>query len=213
MVKVKVKDPHDKFFRSSMQNAPIARAFFQQYLPQPLLDALDIDSFGLESSSYIDEKLQETFSDLVFNCRYHKNNNSPPAKVILLVEHQSTSDQFMAFRIFHYLFCMLYNELKARSKEQVKAKLPAVYVLIFYHGKQTPYPFSLLLADCFDDPMNLMGNIFNTPVPLIDVNLVQDDELRKQQLLGIMTGVMKHNRYKDVARHFIYPSSLKLQRC
>ncbi|NQZ12530.1 MAG: Rpn family recombination-promoting nuclease/putative transposase [Algicola sp.] len=69
----KPTNPHDKFFRSSMRNAPVAQAFFQYYLPAPMLDNLELDSFHLENSTYIDEALQETLSDLVFTCRYSEN--------------------------------------------------------------------------------------------------------------------------------------------
>jgi predicted transposase/invertase (TIGR01784 family) len=195
-------NPHDKFFRSSMLNAPVAQAFFQHYLPTTMLDNLELDSFHLENSTYIDEALRETLSDLVFTCRYSKNVDSVQAKVVLLVEHQSTPDQFMPFRVYHYLFNMLYNELKGRTNKQ--AKLPAVYALVFYHGKQTPYPFSMNLADCFDDPLGIMDTMFMNPVPLIDVNQVQDDEVKKQQLLGIMTGALKHSRDADIGNYIIW---------
>jgi predicted transposase/invertase (TIGR01784 family) len=76
--------------------------------------------------------------------------------------------------------------------------LPVVYALVFYHGKQTPFPYSMSLADCFDDPLGIMSNMFNTPVPLIDVNQVSDEQLKQQKLLGIMTGALKYSRDKDI---------------
>lgn len=194
-------NPHDKFFRASMRNAPIAQAFFQHYLPTTLLENIELDSFQLENSTYIDEALRETLSDLVFTCRYSKNVENVQAKVVLLVEHQSTPDQFMPFRVYHYMFNLLYNELKGRTNKQ--SKLPAVYALVFYHGKQTPYPYSMNLTDCFDDPLGIMTTMFNDPVPLIDVNQVHDDEVKRQQLLGIMTGALKHSRDRDIGHYLI----------
>lgn len=191
-------NPHDKFFRASMQNPPIAQAFFQQYLPTTLLDALDVNSFKLEDSSYIDAQLQETFSDLVFSCHYNENVDKPQANLVLLVEHQSTADRLMAFRVFHYLFNMLYRIYKERPQNSKKDKLPPVYALVFYHGKQSPYPFSLKLQDCFDDPLKLMEDVLTQPVPLIDVNEFDDDALKQQQLLGIMTGAIKHSRDRSI---------------
>jgi predicted transposase/invertase (TIGR01784 family) len=91
-----------------MQNDSIARQFFQQYLPAPLLNAIDLNQFKLEDGSYIDDSLQATFSDLVFSCKYNKATVDSEAKVILLIEHQSTPDKFIAFRVYHYLFNMLY---------------------------------------------------------------------------------------------------------
>ncbi|NQZ09035.1 MAG: Rpn family recombination-promoting nuclease/putative transposase [Algicola sp.] len=190
-------NPHDNFFRSSMQHASIAKQFFEQHLPAPLLNSLDTNAFELKDSTYIDVDLQETFSDLVFSCPYKQGvGKSSDAKVILLIEHQSTPDKLMPFRVFHYMFNMLYKVLKERNKKQAKDKLPAVHPLVFYHGKQTQYP--LLLADCFDDPLNIMEDIFTKELQLVDVNKETDDELKKQQLLGIMTGALKHIRDRDI---------------
>ncbi|NQZ10951.1 MAG: Rpn family recombination-promoting nuclease/putative transposase [Algicola sp.] len=185
-----------------MQNASIAQQFFQQYLPHVLSSALSLDAFEYVDATYIDATLQETFSDLVYRCPY-KNSVNGEAKVILLVEHQSTPDKLIAFRVYHYLFNMLYKELKARPKSKAKNKLPAVFAMVFYNGKQTPYPYSLQLADCFDDPLKIMGQVLQSPLPLIDVNQVHDNELKKQQLLGIMTGAMKHCRERDVAYYLL----------
>ena len=195
--------PHDRFFRSSMQNKSVARQFFQQYLPKPLLKALDLKQCKLEDSSYIDNELQASFSDVVFDCRYKDDTNTSNAKVILLVEHQSTPDRLMPFRIYHYLFNLLYKHLKQRDASQSNDKLPVVYALVFYHGKQTPYPYPLRLTDCFDDPLKIMAKIFAKPVDVIDINETHDDEIKQQQLLGVMTGALKHIRDRDITRYMV----------
>lgn len=182
-------NPHDKFCRSSMQNAVIAQQFFRYYLPQKLSNGLDFTAIKLENSTYIDDTLQETISDLVVSCSYESDtvkskHDHSDAKIVLLLEHQSSPDRLMVFRVFHYLFNMLHSLLKQRQKSQLKDKLPAAYLLVFYHGKQTPYPFSMELIDCFDDPLKVMNDLFINPVKLIDVNQVQDDEIHRQNLLG-----------------------------
>ncbi|MCJ8268048.1 MAG: Rpn family recombination-promoting nuclease/putative transposase [Psychrosphaera sp.] len=207
-----------------MQNKSVARQFFQTYLPKPLLKALDLKQCTLEDSSYIDNELQASFSDVVFDCPYlvkHKSHsNTSNAKVILLVEHQSTPDRLMPFRVYHYLFNLLYKHLKQRDESQSKDKLPVVYALVFYHGKQTPYPYPMCLTDCFDDvqgctnavnagmhrngdPLKIMAEIFAKPVDVIDINETHDDEIKHQQLLGIMTGALKHIWDRDITRHMV----------
>lgn len=159
-----------------------------------MIKAINTDAIKLENSSFIDKKLQETISDLVFTCRYAEHNSK--AKVILLVEHQSSPDKFMPFRVYHYLFNLLYREIKAKTK-----KLPAVYMLVYYHGEQTPYPYSMNLADCFDDPCNIMTDILKGDVPLVDLNQENDSELTQQKLMGIMAIALKHYRNKDSKRY------------
>ncbi|MFT4928950.1 MAG: putative transposase/invertase (TIGR01784 family) [Phenylobacterium sp.] len=200
--------PHDKYFRSSMQNSAIARQFFHCHLPQQLRVGFNFNAMTQLNSTYIDDSLQETISDLVFSCPYDSEVNEAEdgesdVKLVLLVEHQSTPDRLMAFRVFHYLFNLLHSLLKQQPESQSQHKLPAVYAMIFYHGKQTPYPYSMNLMDSFDDPLNIMQGMFSKPVHLVDINQVQDSELKKQQLLGIMSGALKHSRDRDISRYLL----------
>lgn len=195
-----INNPHDKLFRASLQNKDVAKAFFERYLPKPIYSTLDTSTLTLNSNSYIDEQLKETLSDLVFNCRYR--NKKGDANIILLVEHQSTPQRLMPFRVYHYMFNMLHRQLleHLNSKQSV-TKLPAVYALVFYHGEQTPYPFSMHLSDCFDDPYNIMNNLFLGEVPLVDVNEESDEELKSMKLLGIMALLLKYCRSKDCSQY------------
>ena len=202
----KIISAHDKFFRSAMQNQPVAMEFFQHYLPSPLCEGLSLDTIKLQNSTYIDKDFQETVSDLVFNCRYKegdKSNSEEEARVVLLVEHQSTPDQLMPFRVYHYMFNFLHGQLKERAQKHAKDKLNAVYALVFYHGKQTPYPYSMNLADSFYDPLNIMNGMFPVPVNLIDANQITEEELKQQNLFGLMASALKHSRDSDVGRRII----------
>jgi predicted transposase/invertase (TIGR01784 family) len=202
MVK-KAIDVHDGFFRTAMQHLAIAQEFFGIHLPKTIHEALDLSSFEYQDTSYIDEQLKRTMGDLVFKCRYNSDVEeckNKEATVILLVEHQSSPDRLMPFRVFHYLFNALYRILKAQPEGQ--GKLPPIYGLVFYHGKQTPYPFTKLLSECFDDPLNIMADMFNQPINIIDANEIEEDELKRQNLAGIMTGALKHSRDRDIKDYF-----------
>jgi len=188
-------NPHDRFFRSVMENRAVAESFMQHYLPEDINAALDLDSLKLEHDSYLDPALQETVSDLVFSCRLADQ----PAYLALLVEHQSRPDPHMPVRIGHYLFSLLTKHLK----QQPNGPLAPVYALVLYHGSQTPYPYSLNLADCFDDPLGVMRTLFQDPIPLIDVNQLSDDELRQQQWIGIVARALKHIRDPDIGPYLL----------
>ena len=152
--------------------------------------ALDLDSLALEHDSYLDPALQEAVSDLVFHCQLA----GQPAYLALLVEHQSRPDPYMPVRMGHYLFSLLTKKLKQQPKEP----LAPVYGLVFYHGSRTPYPYSLNLADCFKDPLGLMKDLFQGPLPLIDVNQLSDVDLKQQQWVGIVARALKHIRKADI---------------
>jgi len=181
---------HDKFFRAAMKNPQLAIDFIQHYFPKDICLALDTKTLKLIPNSYISDDLQETASDLVFSCQIA----SKEAYISLLIEHQSRPDKMMPFRVHHYLFGLLHDYRKQYPKNQ----LPAVYTLVFYHGTQTPYPHSLSLQDCFDDPLNIMSKVLYQKLPLIDVNQLSDEELKKQHWIGPMLTAMKYIRKKDM---------------
>ena len=190
MPKSSTPNIHDKFFRSAMTHHKVAVDFIQHNFPKKITDALDTDSLKLMQQSYIDQDLQENISDLVFSC----NLANKPAYLTLLIEHQSSADKMMPFRTFNYLFGVLNNHYK----QQPKKPLPAIYIMVFYHGDRSPYPYSLALEDCFDDPLKLMRNVLSRDVPLTDVNQLSDEALQKQQWIGPMVFAMKHIRQIDM---------------
>ncbi|PCK08342.1 MAG: hypothetical protein COA42_09510, partial [Alteromonadaceae bacterium] len=120
------------------------------------------------------------------NCELQQQDTN----IVLLIEHQSTPDKLMAFRVHLYLFSMLAKKQRLNKLTQ----LPPIYALVFYHGKQTPYPYSLKLEDCFDDPLGIMHNVLTKPVPLIDVNQLSEEQLWQQRWVSPMAAALRFSR-------------------
>jgi predicted transposase YdaD len=55
-----VQNPHDKFFRESFGRVHIARNYLEEYLPDPVLALLDLDTLTLQDGSFIDEEMRNT---------------------------------------------------------------------------------------------------------------------------------------------------------
>ena len=108
----------------------------------------------------------------------------------------------MPVRMGHYLFSLLTKQLKQQAKAD-KELLAPVYALVFYHGSQSPYPYSLNLADCFKDPLAIMERWFSEPLPLVDVQQLPDEALREQQWVGIVARALKHIRSTDISPHLL----------
>ena len=115
----KINNVHDKFFRASMGHQSVAIDFIQHHFPKKISQALNTKSLKLLQQSFIKKDLQEHFSDLVFSCKLADK----PAYLTLLIEHQSSPDKMMAFRIHQYLFGLLSNY----RKQHPNKLLPAVY--------------------------------------------------------------------------------------
>ncbi len=117
-----INNPHDKAFRAMMEYQEFSSAFFKYHLPPKLANALEPASLRLLKETHLDKSLRKTVNDLIFSCKLRDK----PAYISLLVEHQSSADKFIAFRIYHYLFSVLNSHLKQYPGKP----LPPVYALL-----------------------------------------------------------------------------------
>ena len=200
----KFHTPHDKIVKLGFSNITIAQGFLADNLPTAIKKVINLKTLRPIKTSFIDKHLKETFCDMAFDCLFKdkgKNKGIDKSidrmKLVILVEHQSTPDRLMPFRVTHYLNSLSYNELNARQNNK-QAKLSPVYALVFYHGKQKHYPYSRNLRDCYNNPNNIMESYFAHQINLINVHDYDDDELIQQKLHGIMSYALKHSRDNDL---------------
>ncbi len=183
-----VVSPHDKFFKLSMQEIKIAKDFFKHHVPEYVQKQMDFNSLHLEPESFIDQEQQAHFSDVLYSIMIDKK----PGFLFILAEHQSKAEKLMPFRVLQYM-CLIWNKhLKKQEKQkEKKGYLPIIYPLIFYHGRQAPYPYSCDLLDCFLDKV-LAEKILHGPVQLIDVTQISDAALKKHGTAALFELMQKH---------------------
>src|SRR3990167_306780 len=86
---------HDQFFRTVMSDKRVAREFLQVHLPADIQHAIDLDHLILQPRSYIDDVRKESMVDILYQTKIGGHE----AYIYLLLEHQSTPDELMPFRI------------------------------------------------------------------------------------------------------------------
>ena len=89
---------HDKFFKSLFSRKEEAREFIEKSLPQDLVGKLDLDSLELDKTEYIDDNLQQNFSDIVYDCNYGEKFK---VKITLLFEHKSYPEKYPHLQILN----------------------------------------------------------------------------------------------------------------
>ena len=191
-----IKNPHDRVFRGSMSDIKVAKPFLTFYLADEAKQDLDLSTLELLPTSHVNTRLDESISDLVYSCKY-KDVEKGEARIIILVEHQSTPDRFMPVRVYDYIFGIWRNELKYRQVDN-HALLPACHALVFYHGEQKPYPYSMDLAACIHDPKERMTSFWQNTIQLVEVDDYSDERLLEQKLDGVLSLALKHSRDKDL---------------
>jgi len=112
--------------------------------------------------------------------------------VYALIEHQSSPDKHMGFRLTRYAIAAMQQHLDAGNDT-----LPLVVPLLFYHGKTSPYPYSTNWLDEFDSP-ELARSIYTNSYPLVDVTVIPDDEILQHKRVALLELVQKHVRQRDL---------------
>jgi len=182
--------PHDLVFKQFLTHPETARDFMQLHLPAGLQAVCDFKTLKLESGSFVEENLRPYFSDVVYSLKTTTGNDG---YVHVLIEHQSSPDKHMAFRLLRYAVAAMQRHLDAGHK-----KLPLVIPVLFYTGKRSPYPYSTRWLDEFSDPV-LAENLYNKGFPLVDVTVIPDAEIMGHRSMAALTLIQKHIHRRDLA--------------
>ncbi len=118
---------HDAFFREVMSIPVNAASELRAVLPETLAAQVDWDHLELQSTSFVTSELRPRYGDLLFRTRI----GSHPAYIYLLVEHQSSPDPLMAFRILEYMVSVWNHHIGHHPKTRT---LPAVVPLVVYQS-------------------------------------------------------------------------------
>lgn len=182
--------PHDATFRQFLTQPEVARDFMELHLPAELRAICDLNTLKLESGSFVEDNLRQYFSDVLYSL---KTTAGDDGYVHVLIEHQSTPDQHMAFRLIRYAVAAMQRHLEAGNK-----KLPLVIPMLFYTGKRSPYPYSTRWLDEFANP-ELAGKLYSAAFPLVDVTVIPDDEIAGHRSMAALTLLQKHIHHRDLA--------------
>ncbi|MFZ1751795.1 MAG: Rpn family recombination-promoting nuclease/putative transposase [Saprospiraceae bacterium] len=124
-----INNIHDKIVRESFSDPSRAIAFFEKFLPETLLLHLELSTLQVLQESYMNEELQEHFSDLVFEVGL-SDHDGLKADIVLLFEHKSSPGRHVLIQVGHYMFAHWYKCLS--EKQAIKVIIPVIY----YQGKQ-----------------------------------------------------------------------------
>jgi predicted transposase/invertase (TIGR01784 family) len=184
-----VSNPHDQFFRMAFKDKRVAHHFLKTWLPSALRQEIDFEQLQLQPRHYTNAVRKESVIDVLFRTQIRGRD----AYLYVLLEHQSTPDVLMPFRLFQYMCTVMDNHLNVHKTK----KIPLVYPIVVYHGKR-PYPHSMNLRDLVDAPEDLVSQYFLKPFQLIDLGQIDDETLKQHAWSGVMEFVLKHIYERDI---------------
>jgi predicted transposase YdaD len=204
-----ITNAHDQFFRTAMADKRVARDFLMAWLPADLCQNVDFEQLEIQPRSHINDIRKESAVDVLFKTAIEGHE----AFIYLLLEHQSTPDQLMPFRMLKYVCNIIDQHLKTHDTKKIPLIYPLViyplviyplviyplviYPLVIYHGKRK-YPFSTDLKDLIDAPPSLTDRYFLKPFQLIDLGQIDDEILKQHAWSGIMEFALKHIFARDI---------------
>ena len=118
---------HDKLFKQMMSLKSQAVALASSFLPQDVLDEIDLDSFELSNVSFIDAKLKEYFADIIYTCNTKENKE---IKISFLLEHKSYYDPHLPLQLLRYLVEGYDYQYVKEDKKELSLIIP----VLIYHG-------------------------------------------------------------------------------
>ncbi|MBV7406212.1 Rpn family recombination-promoting nuclease/putative transposase [Enterobacter sp. ENT03] len=188
MQKKSSSTPHDALFKQFMMHRETARDFLAIHLPPELLNFCRLDTLQLESGSFIEEHLRAYYADVLYSLRMTDGDGY----IYALIEHQSTPDRHMSFRLMRYAIAAMQRHLDAGHHD-----LPLVIPILFYQGKTSPYPWSMRWLDAFTRPA-LAEALYTGVFPLVDITVMSDDDIMQHRRVALLELVQKHIRARDV---------------
>lgn len=188
MTKSPTSTPHDAVFKAFLKYPDTAQDFLKIHLPPELRELCDLNTLALQSTSFIEENLRAYYSDVLWSMKTREGDGY----IYVVIEHQSKPHSHMAFRLMRYAIAAMQSHLDAGHE-----KLPLVIPMLFYHGVDTPYPFSLCWLDEFNDP-TLARQLYSSEFPLVDVTVVPDEEIMQHRRIALLELIQKHIRQRDL---------------
>lgn len=124
---------HDKFFKETFSDVAVTKDFLSHYLPEVIQQYVDLNTIASQKDSFIDEKLKESFSDLLFQV----NIQNEEGYLYFLFEHKSSPEKGIPLQLLKYIVSIC----ETKAKKQDEWDLPIIIPLVIYPaltGSNTP---------------------------------------------------------------------------
>jgi predicted transposase/invertase (TIGR01784 family) len=177
--------PHDALFRRVFSDPAIAGEVLRGALPAEVAASIDLGSLVLEPGSFVDEDLRATHSDLVFSARIAGTRAGAvkgDARVFVLLEHQSSPDALMPFRLLRYAVRVWDHFL---VHHEGATKLPLIIPVVLHQGPgrwRAPVDMSEVLDLTGEERVVLGRYVPGWRFELDDLGVVSDQTLRDRHL-------------------------------
>ena len=111
-------------FRKTLINRENAISVLQHYLPNAVLDLIDLESLEISKDSFIEKELSDYYSDILYKVILKGH----PGFVYVLFEHKSYHDRYVHLQLLEYIL-KIWRLFKNQQKKGKQPGLPVVIPL------------------------------------------------------------------------------------
>src|SRR5262249_40985539 len=184
-----IHQPHNLMVRAVLSDVAEATGFLQRHLPQEVSQALDWATLTLREGSFVDEDLRASEADFLYEIAH--GSGEDPVWIYVLLEHQSTPDRWIRFRLLKYC-CRIWDMSFQAHPEQ--RELRAIVPLVFYQGERS-WSYSREFADLFAEAVRTWPGVPRFAHTLIDQSGMHPEEVQgtlKTQLMQVLLVAAAH---------------------
>ena len=217
----------DGLFKSVFGTKIAAQEFLEEYLPESFRKLVDLQKIEVTSESYVEEDLQKRMSDVVYRVGLKENEEKSDKRMIVgngpkdafiycLIEHTSSNDHLMAYRVWKYVLLLLGRYIEDNKIDgKKKTTLPLVFPLVLYAGKGK-YTAARNLWELFDNA-EMARNALGGDYALVDLQNMDDSDIRRDQHIAIVKYMLKHIRDRDLIKAWenmfeLFPNAVEIDR-
>ena len=198
----KLNQPHDKYFRSTFGEIDFAKDFLANYLPEELVEMIDMNTLASQPTSYISKELKEQFTDLLFRVDVNKKE----AYVYFLFEHKSYRDRMVIFQVLKYMIAVweakIQGDLDKRRNDKIidngDIEIPLVIPLVVYHDKyrwNVKRTLGEMIPNYGDLPDSIKKYVPDFEYMLSDLSSKEDDRVALAEDHAIVIRTLNQARY------------------
>ena len=164
-------------------------------LKDDIVQHLDFERAKVVSPDIVGNTLQELVSDIVFTVPFQDNSNGTELTIYILLEHQSTADRMMGYRLLSYMCQIWHAQLEQLANAGVKSsqqRLSPILPIVFYTGdRQWNTPVSLNAV--MDVPEQMAPYVPSFKTHFFGVKHIDTDELTQTDhpFVWLMTVLQK----------------------
>jgi predicted transposase/invertase (TIGR01784 family) len=174
-----VTTPHDRLFRYVFSDPEQAAGEIRLLLPEDVSRQVDWGTLKPLSGTFVDEVLEERRSDVLFRVEL----GGREALLYLLLEHQSSSDPLMPFRLLRYMVRIWDGYLAEHPEAKL---LPAIVPMVVHHsanGWRAPTAFTDIVDLDELASTDLRRHLPSFELLLDDLSTTRDEDLHARVLV------------------------------